>query len=230
MKRDVTVILPIKNAHMWQERMTDCALETLRCTTERPFKIHVVETAASAAAKPVFKLHPLIDRHHFIPWGMSKGQTHDVNLGLEGVDTSHVVYSGNDVFTRPGWLERLHQTFDTHEDCGIATLASGDLKMQVQDVIVEGVYGPFMMFESHWRYDAKYFPQLFADTDMIMRIYRSGKRSYRNFRCVIQHLNQQTAPVTGEDPAYKAAKQLFYDRHLSSGLLVFRLLYEGHVF
>lgn len=215
----VDVVMPILIEHSWQIPMTKCAIDTMRCTTDVPFRLIIVETLSD---------HFVNDCNTHLMRTAREGATKDINYGLELVTTNRVVYTGNDVFVRPGWLEAHLEVWDRFPDCGASTLASADLKGmpgKQADFIGEGIYGPHMMFESKYRFDEKIFPANFADTDLITRIYRDGKRMYRNHKVVIEHLNQQTMGHGDFD----TARQAYIDKHKDFPTLVFRALVEGWV-
>lgn len=178
----ISVVMPVKIMEEWQAPMTRCAIDTLRCTTDIPFELIVAESG----------IHPLfskgVDRHIHC-----KGDSvnEDTNEGFYQVTGDYTVYTANDIMVRPGWLEALLQCFEI-EDCGIATLASSDLNMTPSNCIIEGIYGPFMMFENIRVFNHRQFPQAFGDTDLIMQIYKEGKRSYRNHNVIIQHAPHTT--------------------------------------
>ena len=115
------------------------------------------------------------------------------------------------------------------KDCGVATVIALELKMVPGNYIQEGVYGPFMMFRKGWQFDASRFPCQFGDTDLIMRMYGEGLRSYRNYRVVIHHLNRQTLSGKSNDEDYNRARQRFIDRHGDSPLLMRRILIDGNI-
>lgn len=226
----VSVVMPVLIRHEWQRIMTQCAIDTLRCTTELPFELVIPQ-----AHRTRNQIYEWRNANKVIECRESGNCNADFNEGADAASGDLLVYTGNDVFTRPGWLEALLACFDI-KDCGVATLASADLshrpdwaRLAASGKIVEGIYGPFMMFGRQWRFDAVRFPQDFGDTDMITRIYRSGKRAYRNWSCVIQHLNRQTI---GEDSAlhqrqFEAGHKLYMRRHEDCGLLMYRALSEG---
>ena len=215
----VTVILPVKITEKWQLHMTQCCINTMRDTTDVPFQLIVVETGSNHLAQ-------WCDLHlqHEQPMGYAK----EFNQAIDEALGDYIVHIGNDIFTRPGWLEALLKCFEI-EDCGAATLASSDLKHEAINKIMEGVYCPLMMFKKGWHFDEDY-RDVFLDTDLIMRIYKTGKRMYRNWNVVIIHLNQQTfgqQPKQQIKDKFNAGKELFVSKHNSSNLLIYRVLTEG---
>ena len=223
-----SVVMPILIRHPWQVPMTACAIETLFVTTALPFELVIVETegryfdpgAGSQSARPYVYRHVA-----------KRGNANaDANLGISLCTTEKIVYTGNDVFVRPDWLGALLAVFERYADAGVATLASADLKAHKQDLIQEGAYGPFMMFKRGWAFDADTFPSAFGDTDLIMRVYAAGLRSYRNWNVVIEHLNGQTINGPAHQADYTAALDRFKIKHAANRhLLPHRFFTEGHI-
>ena len=187
----VSVMMPVMIEHAWQLHMTECAIKTLHATTQVPFELVVVETGK----------RPHIGEDEYLPRYVDVYIHHperttivkDMNAALEKCTGDYIVHTANDIFTKPGWLEALIDVFRLFPDAGIATLASSDLKQQPMDCIMEGIYGPLMMFRNtrENRFDEDY-ENIFSDSDLIMRVYKRGLRSYRNWRVCVTHLYQQT--------------------------------------
>ncbi len=225
----IAVVMPVLIEQDWQIPMTRCAIDTLFCTTKVPFQLIVVET----------------ETKYFISAGQRAGQgcdfwnlhidergnaTRDINEGIDFAQSenlTHTIYTGNDIFVRPGWLEAHLQCWQI-PDCGASTLASSDMKHQQHDLISEGVFGPHFMFESHMRFDEENFPATFADTDMVMRLYKDGKRKYRNWNVVIQHLLRQTTG-SGKDheKGFLEARERFIQKHTGCPLWMYQALVQG---
>lgn len=231
----VAVIMPLLIREAWQLSMTEHAVACLRLCTDLEFDLILPEVVSAVGT--ICDCAELEGFRYFhIPIEKAGTATADINCGIDAAverGAEWIVYAQNDLFVRPGWLEALHEVFEEKPDAGIATLASADLAHTGaatyfgQDFISEGVYGPFHMMRSTWRYDAENFPGPFADTDLIMRCYEQDLRSYRNNRCVIQHLNRQSTMTPDFVADYATAKQRFIDKHGSSGLLMFKILNEG---
>lgn len=221
MSRSVSVVMPVLIERDWQIPMTKCAIDTLCCTTSIPFELIVVETE-----NKFFEEREGIDKYIHIP--MRGNCTKDVNVGINAATGEIIVYTGNDIFVRPDWLNALLKCFDI-ADCGVATLASSDLKMGQQNMIREGIYGPFMAFNAGWRFDEDTFPYCFADTDLITRIYNTGKRMYRNWEVVIHHLNRQTLTNNAPTNDFQIARQKYIDKHRDCKLHIYNILVEGWV-
>jgi len=217
----IAVVLPILIEHNWQIPMTHCAIDTLFLTTNVPFKLIIVETeSCHFPNKACWRYHNISKRGN---------ATRDINEGLELAESesTHTIYTGNDIFVRPGWLEAHIQCWQI-PDCGASTLASSDMKHKQHNLISEGVFGPHFMFESHRRFDEERFPATFADTDMIMTLYKEGKRKYRNWNVVIQHLLRQTTG-SGEDheKGFLEARDRFIIKHAGCPLWMYQALVQG---
>jgi hypothetical protein len=247
-----SVLLPLMIKDQFQLAMTEFAIHCLTMTDE-PFELVIVETVsahfstmASTDAHPVKWLGP----------EEKTSYTRDANIGLMACEGDFVVHTGNDVFVQAGWLEALHKPFQAISDCGVSCLASNDLPPPLNtkgDFIVEGVYGPLMMFRREWdeRFPAdngraltssdrikqfdESFPDIFSDTDLILAHYGSGFRSYRNHEVVIHHLNKVTynqlhTPEEQKERFQKYGQQMA-EKHSSScsHLRMFHHLIDGHV-
>lgn len=235
MDKKIAVVLPILIEHEWQVPMTKCAIDSLYCTTKIPFNLIIIETG---------DFHPGTflrdgDEYTPLPFGervihrhikQKANATRDVNVGLgisQEIGATHTIYTGNDIFVRDGWLEAHLKCWEI-PDCGASTLASSDMKHQQQDLISEGVFGPHFMFESHRRFDEVRFPATFADTDMIMDIYREGKRKYRNWNVVIQHLLRQTTGSGDEhQKGFLEARERFIQKHIGCPQWMYQALSQG---
>lgn len=220
----VSVVLPVLVKEAWQEHMTSACVAIMCSTTGVPFELVVVESESDHFGS-LADIHVKIDP--------KQGPSKDVNKGFEAATGDFVVFTGNDVFTRPGWLEALLACFDI-PDCGVATLRASELQLPPTDRIIEGVYCPLMMFRKGWRFDEAY-PGAWGDTDLIMRIYEQGQRSYRNNLVTIDHIGQATdkAVLSAEESKarFMEGQRLFIERHAEIGghLRMFHYLVQGVV-
>lgn len=232
-----SVILPIIIQHPWQRIMTEACIRIMRANTKLPFELVVVETESQlfdpkrefADSADIYLRKHLIDVYIHEP--VRSTMVKDLNRAIDACSGTHIVHTGNDVFPQLGWLEALWECFHI-PDCGVATLAASDMKQQPVPAIFEGIYGPFMMFESKWRFDND-FNCIGSDTDLIMRVYRDGKRSYRNWRVQVLHFGQAT--YMGLYSSEKRAtlmnefNQLFDKKHGDSKLLIYAMLKAGQL-
>lgn len=230
----LAVVMPTYVTESWQWAMTKAAIETLRVTSAGDLPIIVANRSGAfehewGAIECGFTDIRVIR----IPSQGSRSVNHDSNIGFEAAEkmgAEFIVYTGNDVFTRPGWLPALLACFGHDPRCEIATLMPAENRPHLPNLsgITEGVYGPFMMFRAHRRFDADEFPGVFGDTDLMMRVYREGGLALRNNDHTVYHFLHQTA-IFGPE-AYAAARAKFVARHSGCGLLMYRLLAEGGMF
>lgn len=225
----ISVVLPVVHKHEWQLVMTRYCVEMMRTCTERKFQLVIVETGKSMRA-----CKDLADRYiHVREFG---NPTKDVNLGVDAAQGEYVVYTGNDILMKPGWLEALLEPFEKFDDCGMSTLAVGEPGAMVGSPeprgIVEGMYGPLTMFAKGWRYDES-FRSMRADDDLAMRICNAGLRCYRNNRVSVFHLMRQTFDTVfsqkERDEIRAEADALFRRRYQDSPLWMANMILAGHV-
>ena len=98
-----------------------------------------------------------------------------------------------------------------------------------QDLIVEGMYSPFMMFRRGWRFDESYI-KIYQDSDLIMRMYEKGLRAYRSCRAHVHHLLRMTSDRVDQDQHRRHLAQderLFYTRWGKSPWMMFGLIRYG---
>lgn len=107
-------------------------------------------------------------------------------------------------------------------------------------MICEGVYGPHMMFRRVNGVGVPMlldedFPDIFSDTELVLRHYAAGMRSYRNHAIVIDHLNRATYndQHSGEEQKARFMKyrQQMASKHYASAghLLMYHHLVNGDV-
>lgn len=237
----VSVVMPILIIEPWQANMTVASIMSLYDGTKIPFELIVVETASRYFAPPADRLGPVAHEDGIEVFAAAKidkyihveevaNATADVNRGIRAATGSLIVYTGNDIFVKPNWLEAMLDCF-VIKDCGAATLGAQELGHEPVKTIMEGFYGPIMMFRQGWEYDAETFPHLFADADLVMRIYEAGFRCYRNHSVVVTHPNQQTDRSMFDkgtrDRRFTEAKDAFIRKHHRSNKMMFRGLIEG---
>ena len=185
----ISVVLPVYINKA--ERITDTlkCVTLLRAKTKIPFELVIVETGSK----------------NFV--GLADVYVHEkkrtcpnrsVQRGFDCCKSDYVVFVGNDVFVGDDWLESLLECFNL-PDCGIATLGNnehGDVKA---DEIKESIYFSICMFKKE---DAWFDPEyrfVFDDTDMIFRIYVSGRKCYKNLHTIVQHVAHSTLGEFGGD-------------------------------
>lgn len=256
----IDVLMPVMFTEPdWQVPMTKYAIECLTIDPGADFNLVVVETGSNYLAQDPLALHHK-HAHQYIHCPNKTAYTSDANEGLEACEAEFVIHTGNDVFVRPGWASALLEPFEKYKDCGVSCLASGDLPAPIStigDHIIEGVYGPFMMFRRQWNPVIEYypatncrdmmpysdapkqfdpaFPDIFSDTDLILAHYGAGLRSYRNHKVRIEHLNRATYDTLHSEAEqlerfHKYKNQMATKHFKACGhLRMFHHLIDGHV-
>jgi len=257
----VSVLLPLLIKHDWQRHMTDCCIKTMLDTTDVPFELVIIESGTG-------HYDPQLECPHcddadmelttkYVHCDGHSNLVKDLNAGIEAATGDFLVHTGNDVFTRPGWLEALLEPFEKYPDCGVSCLAMSDLNQAPMQGISEGVYGPLMMFRNQGRllkqdilpaglpdlvqtvqqkgkayslgrFDESY-ENIFSDTDLIMRHYAAGFRSYRNWKVCCHHLLRQTLDDGDAKARFERYRTQFTERFKDSPHLMYRILAEGRV-
>ena len=227
------VVMPIKNTTEQHAMLTDTALTSL--LNRNVVDVVLVERLATSDQTPYapWDNNIALSAHIVLPPDDQASTNGDANMGFDvaqhELKKTHIVYTANDIFvTDNRWLQALTLPWDQISDCGISTLASSDLRIHPGPLIMEGVYGPFMMFESHRRFDTDNFPDTFGDTDLIMTAYGEGKRSYRNYSVLLHHAPHTTLKFSREHE--DAAKQRFMAKHNDNKhLYMYRAFVQGIV-
>lgn len=205
-----------------QEIFTQCCIKLMRDLTNIPFELVIVETGSMK-----FKHYADIYLHFSEPSSYTKEFNQAIDQALGDI----IVQIANDIFVSQNWLEALLKCFEI-KDCGVATLASSDLKLKSKDAIMEGIYGPLMAWKYRFKFDED-FEDIFSDSDLVMRMYEAGYRSLRNWKVMIDHLNQETysQKYTEEERAnrFSQAREMFIEKHKFSTHLVYRALTEGWI-
>jgi len=200
----ISVVLPV--FIKTQKNITDTlkCITLLRSCTKVPFELVIVETASK-------NFIGLADIYVY-----EKTRTNpniSVNRGFRACNSDYVVFVGNDVFVGDGWLEFLLETFEKRYNCGIATLGNNEHGDEKKNEIVEGIYFSICMF---LKKDAWFDPEykfVFDDTDMIFRIYTSGRKCYKNLNCIVQHSPHTTLGEFGGDRTeYERSREYFKEK------------------
>lgn len=221
----ISVVLPIMINEPWQKEMTDCCIKTMLCTTNISFELIVIETLTDYYKNG--------QGYIYLNFKERLGYNAEFNKGVEISSGDYIVHMGNDIFTRPGWLEAMLKCFEI-PDCGAATLASSDLKHTPVNRIMEGLYFCIMMLKKEdFKFCDNEFSGVFGDTDLILRLYESGKRMYRNWNVLVHHLGSQSGggienPIEREK-TFNESKQMFINKHQGSPLLIYRAMVEGWI-
>lgn len=244
---NVSVILPVifhEDSHVHLAR---AAIAIMRAATEVPFELVIVETGSKHLED---EADTFVHRPHLTRY------TADFNAGIDASEGDIIVHTGSDVFMAIGWLEEILRVFREYPLAGAVTLACREGgspaigPREPQDVVVEGMYGPFFAFQQwlpqltlgdkhegpgacakEMRMDERY-DAMCCDNDLIMQIYDAGWRSYRSGRVVVTHLNGAT--MRSRDGATRErnrelGNRIFAEKWGASPLWMAKMILRGGV-
>lgn len=226
----ISVVLPILTPTPMLRAMTEFCIKTLRAHASYPFELVIVEAQGS-------HFHLAGDRYLSFPEKI--GQVKEINAGIDAATGDFIVFTGNDIIAPKGWDSELLKPFELYKDCGASCLAAGEPgnpwigSREPIDMIVEGMYSPFMMFRRGWRYSEEY-GRIFQDSDLIMRMYTADPplRSYRNNRASVIHFNRMTndnVDVVAHNEQLEKDARTFYRKWGKSPLWMFGMMKGVHL-
>lgn len=239
MKPKISVVLPLLLPDAFTVALTQLCIKAMRCQADDPtYELVVVETGSrhfdpsiGGPVEPMLK----VDEYIHIP--QKRTYVQDWNEGARRAGGAYLVHMGNDVIVGPGWDSALREPFEKYADCGVSCTAATEPgafigpRLPVPGLVVEGMFAPMMMFESTWRLDEAYEGG-YSDSDLIMRIYDSGKRAYRSCSSQCHHLDRVTWTRAyadrGEDQIIRG-ERLFYERWSRSPLMMYSMIRGGGV-
>lgn len=215
----IDVVIPTYITNNKQLAMTLKCIDLAKNKTKLKFNTVIVETCSSY-------LQEYADVYIY----EKERTTADIsiNRAFSSCRGKYVVLLTNDSFVSDNWLESLLECFDKREDCGAATLASTQFGHAKQDVIAEGIWcSVFMTYRKFANFDENYVNS-WEDSDMLMNIYSSGLKMYRNFNSIVEHTPGQTVyqdKLTQEN--YEKNRAYFTNKWKDSNLHIYKVLTEG---
>lgn len=226
--KSVSVVLPILAPTPFLRDMADFAIRSLRHHADNRFELVVVE-----AMYEHFKGHPLVDKHLFS--SEKVGAIVESNLGIDMCEGEYILMSGTDVIAPIHWDTELLRLFD-RPDCGCASLSAFEPGVTIGpdgplDMVVEGMFSPFMMFKKGWKWSEDY-ERVYQDSDLILRMYEQGLRAFRSCRAHVWHLGSVTNNSVNKQKHLEALardERLFYERWGSSPLMMFSMIRSGQI-
>jgi glycosyltransferase involved in cell wall biosynthesis len=182
----LSVVVPVLLKSLKHIAMTQKCLDLARKCTQLPFELVIVESGTQHLAEEA-------DVYIYEKKVTTPEISH--NRGFKSASGDYIALLTNDVFVSDGWLECLLDCFKI-SDCGASTLGSTQFHHVKNNTIEEGNWWSVVMikkdvFEKVGYYDERYINS-WCDTDLLMRMYLSGYKMYRNFNCIVEHLVGQT--------------------------------------
>lgn len=179
----VSVVLPVYLPSNKHKLMTDKCIYTAKSKTNIDVEWIIVETLSN---------HYMDEADVYIYEGKKTTPNISINRALKCANTDFVIFLANDVIVDDGWVECMLDCFRHKEDCGLATLGNNEHNDIKSNDIVEDIYFSVCMFRKEDSWLDPYYDNIFDDTDMIMRIYARGKKSYKNMNCIVNHKPHST--------------------------------------
>jgi len=138
--------------------------------------------------------------------------TTSMNKGFACCSGSFTVLLTNDVFTSDGWLEHLIEPFE-RKDCAITTLGCTQFNHQKSDKVEEGNWFSLACWKSQGKIFDEQFEGIWDDTDFIMRTFVAGKRFFRSYKTIVEHLVGATHYATeGHQDRFKLYQEKFRNK------------------
>lgn len=219
--KKISVVLPLLAPTPFLWAMTQFSIEALRAHADNEFELIIAEatydnfnpdkiqgktmplrTVGDSETYTIIKHPDEVGKESvadiYMRFEPKIGGVREVNQAIRMARGEFIVATGNDVIVPPHWDTELLKCFEERKDCGLAALSAcepgaviGPPPDQPQDIIVEGMYSPFMMWRKGWEYDEAY-ERIYQDSDLVMRMYEAGLRSYRSCRAHVHHLLRMT--------------------------------------
>lgn len=198
----VSVVLPVYLKDGKTAETLKC-VSLLRSKTSIPFELIIVETCSK-------NFIGLADIYVYEKQRTCPNRS--VQRGFDCAKSDFVVFVGNDVFVNDDWLESLLECFDK-DDCGIATLGNNEHKDIQANEIKESIYFSICMVRKKDAWFDNNYTFVFDDTDMIFRIYQSGRKCYKNLKSIVEHKPHSTLGEFGGDRVeYERSRKYFADK------------------
>lgn len=225
----VSIVLPVKIQEPQDYQLLRFSVWCMKNLTNVPNELIIVESNGNYG-----NTLPEVDHH--IDVKQPKGYSAEWNEGADVASGDYIVHIGMDIIVQSRWLEALLECYDYH-DCGVASLACTEPGAAVGPLepmrsINEGWYGPLMMLPPDCRLDAKAFPGLGSDSDLILRQYAKGLRAYRNNSVVCHHLDgiqYKRKPRSDRDRETMEVRSKMIARWGQSPIWAVRMVLDGTV-
>jgi hypothetical protein len=204
---EITVIVPVYITKTEQVAMTLKCLSLAKSKTAMKFSLVIVESGGSH-----FSNYP---SDIYIREKDAISSTIAMNRAFSCVRTRYTALLTNDVYVDTNWLECLLEPFLVFDDCGLSTLASTQFNHVKQDLIEpDAVWFSVAMWRTQDKVFDERFKNVWDDSDFTMRLYLHGNNSYRNHRCVVEHLIGKTQYIrTDHNENFIKGRNLFREKY-----------------
>lgn len=236
--KSVSVVMPVLAPTAWLAELAEFAIRTLILTAKNPFELIVVEAVHNTFSPEEWASNPMpLERYQYLNFNPKLGGVKEINAGIAAAHGEFVVTAGTDVIAPQDWDEHLLRVFEERpNDCGVASLSAFEPNATIGppvpcDMIVEGMFSPFMMFRRGWNFDEA-FRRVYQDSDLIMRMYENRLRAYRSCRAHVWHLGSVTnksVDTAEHDRQLAVDERLFYQRWGKNPTAMFGMIRAGQM-
>jgi glycosyltransferase involved in cell wall biosynthesis len=200
----ISVMLPIYLKNREARDMTDKVIYLAKTRTKAHLEWVIVETCSNHYADEAdVYIH---ERERTTP-------NASINAGFKACSGDYVIFLSNDVIVCENWVEYLSDCFNKHDDCGVASLGNNEHGDITQDKIIEQLYFAVAMLKKE---DAWYDPEyrfVWDDTDLCMRLYKEGKKFYKNLNGLVYHNPHTTmGEYGGNKEEYNRCQEYFINK------------------
>lgn len=207
MNKGISVVIPVYLPSNEHREMTDSNILIAKERTQLDVEWIIIETASQDY---IDYCDVYVHEHEKTTPNQS------VNRGFRCASGDYVIFLANDVTVCDGWIEKMLECFDKHDDCGLATLGNNEHKDTIEDRIKEGL--PFFFTVSMMRKDEAYLDQsydyYFDDTDLIFRLHTKGLKVYKNLKGLVHHKPHSTYGKNTNIPQFEEDRQIFLDKYI----------------
>jgi len=219
---DISVVIPTLITNNKQLGLTLQCIEQAKNRTNIPFELIIIETESSY----------LQDYADVYIWERKRTtSTKSLNRAFRVCRSDYIVLLTNDVIVGDMWLECLLDAFNRKKDCGLATLATTQFNHKIEDKIEEGIWFSVAMMPKEYAELDEHYVNSWDDTDLVMRVYLKGKKMYRNYNCVVDHITGSTqyANPTHRENLEKNKKYFMEKFKEHKDHRIYKILTEGWV-
>ena len=145
-----------------------------------------------------------------------------VNLGTRVASGEYLVICNNDLELPEGWEEAIEETFESDDNCAIATLQSSEENKPEFDEIREDFFGGFWVIHEESFFDIgdldEQFVNSFEDADYWLRTRADGAKILKNCKLNVLHHARQTVDIDllNHSQNYIKNRELFNQKHEGS--------------
>lgn len=200
----ISIVFPVYIPSLGHKQMTDFNITKAKSLTREKCEWIIVETGSSYYLEEADVY--IYERHKTSP-------ANSINRAFKVSNNDFIVYLSNDVTVCDGWVEKMLECFNKHDNCGIASLGNNEHNDQERNEIVEDFYFSVCMMRKNDAWYSKDYKTNFLDTDLAFRVHRQGKKFYKNLSGKVYHKPHSTVgKFSGDFDDYERSRKRFLDK------------------